>query len=181
MQDIVAEAALPVFAFYLLVACNYIKEIFGCRLQHVLDNNIYAKHMIAFLLLFFLIVVINPDYADRDIVKNILMSIGIYVWFLITTRVPLFIMIIVLILLISSYIVSITKKRNEKDKNEEGAKRAENWQNGLAYTALGLSIVGFVMYTIEKKMEYKSKFSLLKFISGDIQCRNFTPKSARLI
>jgi len=181
MQDIVAEVALPVFAFYLLIACNYIKEIFGCRLQHVLEKNMYAKHMIAFLLLFFLIVIINPDYADRDIVRNILMSIGIYIWFLITTRAPFYIMIMVLILLIASYIFSITKKRNEKDKNEEGAKQAENWQNGLAYTALGLSIVGFVIYTIEKKIEYKSDFSWIKYISGGVECRNFTPNSAKLI
>lgn len=181
MPAIVAEVALPVFAFYLLVACNYIKEIFGCSLQSVLDANMYAKHAIGFLLLFFLVVIINPDYADRDIIRNVLISVGIYVWFLITTRTPFYILIPVLVLLIASYITSITKKRNETEKNEEAAKRAARWQHGLANTALVLSIVGFIIYAVEKKREYKTKFSWVKFFSGNLECRKYTPKSAKLI
>jgi len=180
MTSIVAEVALPVFAFYLLVACNYIKEIFGCSLQSVLDSNMFAKHTIGFLLLFFLVVIINPDYADRDLVRNILVSIGIYVWFLVTTRTPFYIMIPVLILLIASYITSITKKRNETEKKEEAAKHAEKWQHGLAHAALVLSIIGFIIYVVEKKREYKSKFNLVKFFSGNLECRKYTPKAALL-
>ncbi len=181
MTSIVSEVGLPVFAFYLLVACNYVKEIFGCNLQTILDTNMYAKHTIAFLLLFFLVVIINPDYADTGIVKKIMLSVGIYIWFLITTRTPFYIMIPVLILLIGSYIASISKKRNESEKNEKDAEYASKWQDGLAYTALGLSILGFIIYVFEKKREYTNQFSWLKFFSGNIHCSKYTPYSAKLI
>jgi hypothetical protein len=181
MSAIVAEVALPVFAFYLLVACNFIKEIFGCRLQHVLDHNIIAKHIIAFLLLFFLVVIINPEYADQHILRNLAISVGIYVWFLITSRAPFYIMIPVLILLIASYIASIAKKRNETTTPDpNAAKRAQMIQYGLANGAFVLSLIGFAIYAIEKRREYAGSFSWLKFFSGNLKCRGYTPKHAKL-
>lgn len=180
MQEIVGEVALPVFAFYLLVACNYTKEIFGCGLQSVLDNSMIAKHVVGFLLLFFLIVLINPDYADKHVIRNLVISFTIYVWFLITTRTPFPVMILVLVLLLASYIASIAKKRHETEKHELERKNADRWQKSLSMTAFIISIIGFVFYAIEKKKEYKSKFEWLKFFSGNLQCRKFTPVKARI-
>lgn len=180
-SSLIAEVALPVFAFYLLVACNYTKEIFGCGLQTVLDQSMIAKHAVAFLLLFFLIVIINPDYADKEILKNLLISMVVYAWFLITTRTPFPFMMVVLVLLIASYIASVAKKRNETEKKEEEKVRAAWWQEKLALAAFIISIIGFVLYAIEKKKEYKSKFEWVKFFSGNLECRKYTPKTAKLL
>jgi hypothetical protein len=181
MSEIVAGVALPVFAFYMLIAANFIKETLGCSLQTVLETNMYAKHTVGFILLFFLVVMVNPEYADKNIVRNLITSVGIYIWFMITTRTPFYIMISVLLLLLASYIASIAKARNETEKKEKDAEIAANWQNWLAKGALALSIFGFIIYAIEKKFEYKSEFNWFKFFSGNIECRKYTQMSARLI
>lgn len=180
IQEVVPSVALPVFAFYLLVACNYVKEIYGCRLQHVLDRSIVAKHIVAFLLVFFLVVIVNPDLADKRILQNILLSVGIYVWFLMTTRMPFWALVLVLVLLLASYIASIAKTRHEKDQNIDKIKTARAWQFGLAYSALAVSACGFVLYGIEKRLEYGRKFSVRKFFTGKLTCRGYTPSRARI-
>jgi len=178
---LIGDIALPVFAFYLLVASNFIGNTFGCRLQNVLSTNMIAKHSIAFLLLLFLIVIASPENADKEMFKNIVISIGVYVWFFITTRTPFEVMLIVLILILASYITSISVKRLEKEQKPLEAKKAQRTQNILALIALCTSFVGFAIYVIEKKREYKKKFEWTKFFSGTTSCRNYTPQSARII
>lgn len=179
--ELVPNVALPVFAFYLLVACNYVKEIFGCRLQNVLDKSILAKHAVGILLLFFLVVAVNPENADRRLPWNLLVTVGIYAWFLVTTRTPFPVMAAVLLLLLGSYIASIARTREEADEQRQReAKRAKLFQYVLAYTALAISVVGMLVYMVEKRREYGAKFDLVKFFSGNLACRGYTPEAARI-
>lgn len=46
---------------------------------------------------------------------------------------------------------------------------------GLIFTILS----GFAIYYLEKKVEYKSQFDILKFIFGVKKCSGKTPKAAR--
>ncbi len=186
IRDIVPSVALPVFAFYLLVACNYVREIFGCQLQHALDNSMIAKHAVAFLLLFFLVVVVNPDLADKRIPQTFLLSAGIYAWFLMTTRTHLWVTFVVLLLLLASYLASIARARSAKDTtlgatDNDAERKARAWQWGFSYAALGLSIVGFVVYAIEKKREYGAKFEIAKFFTGTLKCRGYTPTRSKIL
>jgi len=179
MQQI-TSLALPIFAFYLLVFCNFTAELLGCNLLTVLRENMYAKHIIGIILLFFLIIVVNPSNADKNIFKNILVALLIYLWFILTTRSPFSIMVAVLVCLIAVYITNIAKDRYTNEKNEDAANKAQLIQNILAITALILSIVGFFIYFYEKKLEYKDEFSLRKFFSGTTTCKNYTPDNARI-
>lgn len=186
VAGLVPSVALPVFAFYLLIACNYVKEIFGCQLQNALDNSILAKHAVAFILLFFLVVLVNPELADTRIPQTFALSVGIYAWFLMTTRTPLWVTFVVLLLLLASYLASIAKARYVKDSTKDAAenaaaKKARMLQYVFAYAALGLSVLGFVLYAIEKKREYGSKFDMMKFFSGTLKCRGYTPRRAKTL
>ncbi len=183
MQNVasfITSLALPIFAFYLLVFCNFTAEILGCNLQTALRNSIYAKHVIALILLFFLVIVVNPSYADQNILKNIGITFLIYLWFIITTRSPFAIMVGVLVCLVATYIANIAKDRYNNEKNEDAAKKAQLVQNILAIMALSLSILGFFIYLYEKKLEYKDEFSVRKFFAGTNNCKQYTPENARL-
>lgn len=175
---VVPNVALPVFAFYLLVGCNYIKEVIGCQLQHVLDNNMLAKHVVAFLLLYFLVVIARPEGSTR-VFYNLLVSAGIYAWFIVTTRSPYYIVLPVLVLLLVSYVASIAKDSPRSEEVEKTT--AERVQYFSAYTALAISLIGFGVYLVEKKREYGSRFRLRKFFSGNLRCRGYTPSSARVL
>ncbi len=176
----ITSLALPIFAFYLLVFCNFTAELLGCNLQTVLRDNIYAKHIIALVLLFFLIIVVNPSYADQNILKNIGITLLIYLWFIITTRSPFSIMMMILVCLIAAYIANIAKDRYTNEKKEDSANKAQLVQNILAIAAVLLSIIGFFIYMYEKKLEYKDDFSFKRFFTGTTTCKRYTPDNARM-
>ena len=176
------NVALPLFAFYLLIFCNFTANIIGCRLQELLINSMLFKHLISFVLLFFLIVLVNPDMQGKDVPILFAFSIAIYIWFLLTSHSPIYIILIVLLLLLTSYIIGTIKTNNAKDKKKAKlVKTLQLIQNILAGIALGLSVIGFIIYTFEKRAEYGSEFSWGTYLSGTTTCKRYTPEYAKLI
>lgn len=180
----ITSAVLPAFAFYLIVFCNFTPELMGCRLQTVLRESMFAKHVIGLLLMLFLVVLVSPNNADLNILQNVGIAVAAYVSYLMTTRISLPLVIIVISLLLATYILGIRKDRikNESEsENEDDArvKRLHFIQNILIVCSVGLTFVGFVMYFLEKRSEYGNKFSLRKFLVGNVRCRKYTPDSAR--
>jgi Ca2+/Na+ antiporter len=175
-----AHLATPVAAFYLLTFCNFTREIIGCRLQHVM-NNIIMKHIIGCFLMFALIVLASPDNADINLLSNAGLAIGVYAWFFMTTRTPLPITALVLILLFVVYILNTTKSRASKENDTSRVDYIAQTQKILTWIALALSIIGFAIYFVEKQNEYGRKFQWRRFLVGSNMCRNYTPAKARLI
>lgn len=169
-----AYLAPSLFAFYMIVACNFIPEIFGCKLQTLLRTNMLAKHITGFLLLFFLVIYIKPENVDKEIIYNLSLSAILYFWFFMTTRIPLPFLILTIILLIVIYILDIRKTRllTENDKNKKDIHNIEVTQKIITYIIVFITIVGFIYYFGQKKMEYRDKFELLKFMTGTTKCRN---------
>ena len=140
----------------------------------------FAKHIISIVLLLFLIVFTNQDEAHRNIPSKILIAILVYAWFMMTTRCPFTIMIIVLIFLFAAYITSVSKSKIqnndslEEDEKKQKIKNAQFVQNAFAIASLVFSAIGFLVYLLEKQAEYGDNFSLIKFLTGDAMCRNST-------
>ena len=180
-----------VFAMYLLVASNYVAELFSCRLRTLLSQNMWAKHIVAFFLLLFLVVVVNPEYSSKQPVLVFAMSICVYIWFFVTCRTNFMVTLLILLFLMMAYVTSLFKsqyklraeetKDNKDPKLESNIKLANLLQSIFAYVALGLSVIGFVLYFVEKKLEYKNKFTISKFIVGETKCKNFTPNNVRIL
>lgn len=175
------DLALPVVAFYLIVLCNFVPEIVGCRLQNLLRSSMAAKHALGMTLLFFLVVMTDSTNADRNILRNILATAGIYLWFLMTTRCPFYVSLVVMVLLIGAYMASVRKQHAKKS----GDSKSEAWDTKLqricAVSALVLSVLGFGTYMWEKKIEYGADFSFVKFLGGTTHCRGYTPPAAQII
>jgi hypothetical protein len=177
----VSDLTIPLFALYLLVFCNFTKETMGCRLSNVLDNNMYAKHFISFLLLFFLVIIIDPENSEKSILINFGLTIVIYMLYMITTRVSFPIMIMMLIIMMIMYILSKLSKKKLEEKKEDEYNNLKLTQNILFIIFIILGSIGFSMYFYEKYREYEGKFSVLKFIFGNPVCRKYTPDNAKII
>lgn len=181
LTETLSNVSLAIMAFYLVVFCNFTAETLGCNLQYLLRTNMIAKHIISIVLMLFLVIFVNPKEADKNILIKIGLAIAVYFWFLITCRCPLFIMIIVLVLLMVIYIINATKTRYESENNTEKAAQIDKTQKIIALIAFIISIIGFIMYLFEKYYEYGDEFSILKFFTGDVLCRNYTPSYLRFI
>jgi hypothetical protein len=187
--DQITYLAPSVFAFYMIVSANFLPELLGCRMQDVLRTNMYAKHFTGFVLLFFLVVLVNPSFSSSDSLwKLVLASTAIYLWFLVTTRAPFSIACVTILLMLATYIINIRKdqmtdanKDNAKPEDIAYIKRMETIQYALIVASLVISVAGFGVYAVEKYREYGKKFNLLKFIFGTKKCRNFTPERALIL
>lgn len=191
--DVVSQLGPPVMAFYLILFCNFVPELVGCRLRNFLRENMLSKHVIGFLLLFFLVVLVAPggtNGSDMRLVNKLCLSIAIYVWFLITTRSHMSVMIVQIALLMILYLVNAKRKLVQSSSNEPDASDAskasdasrqtqvdklEMIENVIGVSLLIISIVGFATYAIEKKREYGTDFSVSTFVFGKTECRGWSP------
>lgn len=178
--DNISELGVPLFALYLLIFCNFSKETLGCKLQYALNENMYFKHLMTFLLLFFLVILTDPKNADKDLLTSFGFTLLTYIIFIITTRTSFIFMIVIIIFLLISYILnSIAKKKKEENKEEE-FRKYKLVQNILFIVIIILGSTGFIIYAIEKYREYGNEFSIIKFILGNPLCKNYTADSAKL-
>jgi hypothetical protein len=167
-----------IFAIYLIIACNYIGELFGCKFRQALKENMYLKHLFGILTFVFFVILVNVDISNsNNLILAFIYSIIFYIWFVLTTKTHIYITIIVLLIFLIMYILKF--RINELEKNENlNNKEIENLKkanNILLIVAFIITIFGVFNYLILKKKELekrKEKFSYLTFLIGKSNCRN---------
>ncbi len=167
--------------FLLIISGNYIGNLFSCRIQNAFTNNIYSKHIIGFISLYFFIILVDPNLERINPLKTLILTIPIYVYFLILSKAeaPVFLVIIFLLIflvMINSYHNYLNIKKAEKNSL---SKREEFYSQNIISvkkfiigTIFVLTLLGFLVYLGMKKVEYQGKFKLLSFIFGTKACKN---------
>ena len=156
------------FILFLIIASNYIGELFPCRVQSLLSSNVYLKHFIAFLTLLFFVVLTDPfqNYEFKKILKD---SILLYIMFLMFINTNKFFYLLCLIISGTLYISILIKKqyitqKEEKEKNIKDFKDTKEAKdidhnldiinkvyNILLIVFIIILILGFIIYMGEKK------------------------------
>lgn len=175
-----------VIAFYLLVACNFLPQVLGCRLQELLYNNIWAKHAVGILTLNFLVVATSPDAGG--LLTNMGKTILIYTWFVLTTRLPEKLMLFNIFLLFCLYISFNSTNRLGSSPESAAAPppspdddaRMKALMHILVLSSIVCTFFGSLLYLSEKMREYEADFSIRRFITGSVKCRGFTPSFAKV-
>lgn len=180
-MTIVSNLALSVVAFYMIICANYLKELFGCQLQDILSNSMVSKHILGFILLVFLVVQVHPENTHLKLPQILGISVSVYVWFLFTTKVHYLFTLATIIILLSIHIIDSAKMRNIADENHAKVVHFTRIQTTLIVIAVVSNAIGFGMYWVEKRKEYKGAFNVVDFMLGKPKCRNFTPKNAKTL
>ena len=182
------RSAIAIFIFLLIVSGNYLGNLFPCRVQDALENNIWLKHFLGFFtLLFFVLLTLPPEEgsAPPD-VFNLLSSSGLlYLFFVFLSNTPAWIWLTVFILSSIIYLLELHKNHfkflNKKEPDEKIArnnqKNINNYsfaQTTLTSVSVLLTLFGFLVYIGEKKIEYKNNFSYITFMFGAPTCRGIT-------
>jgi len=181
------EKATAIFIFMLIISGNFLAELFPCRIQKMLKENIYVKHLVGFLTLFFFGVLTIPDLAN---IGGIINSFLLYLIFVITANVDYKIWIVLFVLYAIMYLLHLIKQDYTKIK--DGTKKMHtsnevtifnkiniehiNKIQALVITLISvLTIVGFIIYMGEKKLEYGKKFKYSIFFTGKTNCQYKSP------
>ena len=176
-----------VFVLFLIIASNYIGELFPCKVQDVLVSNIYLKHAIAFLTMLFFVVLTDPNFnlTFEQLVYN---SFKMYIVFLLLINCNKNFFILALFLLGVSYILHLKKNdlknkledEKDNDEHENKLKLFTKIDNIVIYILIVVIILGVIIYIGEKKIEYKDKFDYITFVFGKPSCKGKSPNTKYL-
>lgn len=186
-----------IFTLILIISANFLAQLFPCRIQTMLRDDMFLKHFFGLLTMLFFSVLAVPDMSS-NLVSMTLITIILYVWFILITKVDVYFFITIVTLLLFSYLLNMAKtnvvnsKENEEsgvnkekgenkenketEKNEEKIKTYEKYQHILFIVVSLLTVSGTLLYMGEKKIEYKSKFNYLYFFLGKPSCKNNSPE-----
>jgi hypothetical protein len=181
-SETMTALATSVFGVYMLLAANFLPELIGCRFQTVLKSSMAAKHAVCYLLTVFLVIFVNPKFANQHILSAIVISVIVYVWFIMTTRASVPFALASISLLVVVYILNIRASNQQDDAESDYSSKArtERIQLVLVVLAFLITVTGFVLYVYEKYNEYGSSFSWRLFLLGQTSCRNYTPEYAKV-
>lgn len=184
------ERFSAIFIFTLIISGNFLAQLFPCKIQEALHNNIYIKHFFGFLTLFFFGIVAIPSLAN---ISGMISSLILYLVFLINAKTKYQFWIAVFMLYAVIYLLHIVKKEydayiiNEntseydKEKYEYRNKLIGVTQNVSIGFIILLTIVGFLVYMGEKKIEYSKNFNYHTFFLGKPSCRDSNPKDVSFL
>ena len=162
-----------IFLLILAISGNFIAETMGCKTQKLLTENMYAKHLIVYLLIYFALGHTSDDNPHPlSLAKS---SLLIWSLFIIFTKMSLPFTIIVFLLLSISYILNTyilyLKDENEKE-NEILIQNIENILTNMVFLKITLVIIGFFLYFKKQYNDHKKSWSTMKFIFGVNKCKS---------
>jgi hypothetical protein len=173
-----------IFIFVLIVSANFLAELFPCRLQYVLRNNMVVKHIFGlFTMIFF--VVLSSGIKDKNILNIVKNAVFLYIIFMLITKCQKNLFFIILLLLGITYITNIIKQQeiesNKTESTEEKAnENVDSIYDDIIYILYIIIIIfiilGVLLYMGEKKIEYKKDFNYITFFIGQSSCKGQSPK-----
>jgi hypothetical protein len=184
MTYINIQEVLPLYSVFILILIlsgGYIIQLIPCKLQKILDTNIFIKHLFAFLTLIFLVTIVDPNNTSKKLSTIIYTSFLLYIFFIVIIKTHYKFFISIIFVLGIKYLLLLYKNQiQDENKNNEIElnNKLQNIvliQDILFGVVIFLLLIGFLVYYGEKKYEYKNKFNFITFLFGKPNCA-YTPQ-----
>ena len=160
-----------VYLLILAVMGNFIAETLGCKSQKVLSNNMFVKHIIVIIMIYFAIGI------DSGINQNPLTKIGqsLFIWimFVLFTKMTLPFTYIGFLILTTAYYINdwiLYYKSLDAKKNADLIEQYKMIFHNLLKALVVVIIAGSSIYSLKQYNEHKNNFSLFKLIFGVLKC-----------
>ena len=174
--------------FILIISGNYLDDLLPCKVQKLMRNNLIMKHLVAFMILYFLTVLTIPELKS---IKGIVSAVGLYTLFLLSTKINYIAWAIMLFIYAIVYLMNIAigdlKKKINKSTTKEERELKENSiitmrriMSWLVIVNMVIIIVGFIYYFGMKKMQHGKQFSLQQFFFDVPICGYTISKNKKL-
>lgn len=162
---------------YIIIASSYCSNLFSNGLKNAIETNRYVQHIILIILIMTLMILFgNPfgiQLSSSHTFNIVIITLLIYVWFILTTKLDLSWNIGIIILL-AIYFLYESKMSNDinlqlKDSliNSETKTNIVNTfiktNNNVLMGIFGLTVIGTLVYTSEKNVQHGGGFNPLNF------------------
>ena len=101
--------------FYLIVFSNFVTNLFTCYQTRIIVNSKLLQYLLGFFLFYFLVTI---DLIAIPPIQKFIYTIVYYLFFIITTRLNMKIMLSVLFLIFIIYFIELNKKFYLNEKND---------------------------------------------------------------
>lgn len=174
------------FLLILALSGNFLAETLSCQTQRIFQD-MYAKHIVLFFLIYFTIDVVDRGDIPADPSKQMLDALALYIAFHLFTKMDFSFTLAVFAALCSIYIIGNYRKLYDYEKEQlkkdpkmkelvfeydKGDRKLGNIQMYLYYGSIAGVLIGSSLYLLRKKAEYGKKFSLFKFFNGVRVCKS---------
>lgn len=169
VEDIVLTSPKSIFILYLIISGNFLANLFGCRTQEALNTNMWLKHLLGFMTMYFFVVLVDSKSKWSDSPRTqMLFTLLFYVIFILTTRMDYKWWLAFIIGLSVIYILQVYKD-HEKTEDQE-RQQLETYQKYITYVVGIIILLGFMIYYGRKKAEYGKNFDHMTFLLGKTSC-----------
>jgi hypothetical protein len=178
-QNMLQTNIYTIFVFILIVSSNYLAQLFPCRFQYILQENMIVKHLLGYFTILFFVDLSSPLEEGKKISYLLIKSFWIYLFFILITKVSLHFFYLIIILLGMSYVIVLFKIENEKNKYTNNTiTKTSLYDSVLSFLYLLVIVLvslGLIVYLGEKKIEYGNQFKYITFFFGKINCNHKSP------
>jgi hypothetical protein len=175
-----------IFIIFCVVSGGYIGELLSCQMRYVLKNSLYFRHIVGILLIFVFIMLeggwsfttdvdeLYPtDWSNGNTLDTFLLSIVIYIIFIISSKSRFIPNIIFFFTLFLLYVINTQREfwkiRNIINENQNTI--LLKFEYIISFISLLFLIIGFTDYIIYQKKEYGKKFNWITFFLGRSICK----------
>ena len=166
------EMIKGVFLLILAISANFVGNILGCQTQKLLTENMLVKHMFLIFLIYFTINFTSSiqDNPLEELKKTLL----IWSLYIIFTKMTLLFTGLTFLSLLTVYIMNnyIEFLKTSKKKDNKLIYRLKDQKKMLYKLIIILMVIGFSLYVIKQRNDYKNNFSWFKFLLGTPVCKS---------
>ena len=166
--------------FYVIMFAPYFEKFFSCDLQRLLTHNILAKHVVAFVSVFFVVALVTGDAGGEEVPSSSRRTLSEYAWstaviyviYIATTKAKMTFVLPMLMLLVVDRVLDVYAK-NDLSRPSAGHQRATvaTVRRVLSFAIAALIAAGLLHYLIRARMEHGADFRWVTFFAGSYSCR----------
>ena len=161
------------FLVLLSVAGNFTAETFGCTVQNILNKHMYIKHLIVVISIYLTTNFTNRTDGDPiSPMKNIRLTILVYLGVIMFTRMRIEAIGFVSVLLFLKYMLFVHRDYVQKQLSDKTREKVDKFSYWLSLGIIFTLLIGTSDYLISKIIKYHTGFIPSKYIFGVIDCKN---------
>jgi hypothetical protein len=162
---------------FIIISSSYCSNLFSNGLKNALETNRYVQHIVLIILIMSLMILFGNPFGTKLSTNHtfniVVITLLIYAWFILMTKLDLSWFIGVIILLAIYFLYESKATLDLNQQLEDSAVSSETREklvntfiqtnNYVLMTIFGVTVVGTLFYGNEKQVQYGGGFSMNKF------------------